>query len=55
MIDPLLQRTLEMREGLAGAPEFHVFANVVSAFLTSRALFARKADFEGNFVAGLEI
>jgi hypothetical protein len=31
VVDPLLQRTLEVREALATAPELQLFANVVPA------------------------
>jgi hypothetical protein len=31
VVDPLLQRTLEVREALAAAPELQLFANVVPA------------------------
>jgi hypothetical protein len=55
VINPLLQRALEMWKRLSRAPELHVFANVISAFFTSLTLFARDANFERYFVAWLEV
>lgn len=54
VVDPLLQRALEMRESLATASELHVFANVVAALGAAGTTPAWQADFESNFVAGLE-
>jgi hypothetical protein len=55
VIDPLLQRSLEMREALAAAPEAQLFANVVSPFCAAGTRAAWEADFEGDFVALLEV
>lgn len=54
MIHPFLQRPLEMRETLPTAPELDIFADVVASLLAAFALLAGEADFEGDFVAGLE-
>lgn len=55
MIHPLLQRALEMRETLPATPELDIFADVVAALFAALAGFAGQADFEGHFVAGLEV
>lgn len=55
MIHPLLQRALEMRETLPATPEFHIFADVVAPLFAALALLAGEADFEGDFVARLEV
>lgn len=54
MIYPLLECALEMRKRLARRPKLHVFADIVSAFLTTLALLARKAHFESDFVSGFQ-
>jgi hypothetical protein len=55
MINPLLQRSLEMRETLSTAPEPQLFADVVSPFCTAGTVPAWNADFEGDLVAFFEI
>jgi hypothetical protein len=55
VIDPLLQRSLEMGETLPAAPEAQLFANVVSPFCAAGTRAAWKADFEGDFVAVFEV
>jgi hypothetical protein len=52
MINPLLQRTLKMRETLCRRAEFHFFADVVAAFGAAVAGIAGDAYFEGYAVAG---
>lgn len=54
MVDPLLQRALEMREALARAAEAHLLADVVAALGAAVAFLAGEPDFEGDFVAWLE-
>jgi hypothetical protein len=55
VIDPLLQRPLEMRKALPTTPKPHLLANIIPPLLTPRALLARNADFECDFVTDLEI
>jgi hypothetical protein len=55
MVNPFLQRALEMRETLCGRAEFHVFADVVAAFGAAVAGIAGHAYFEGYAVAGGEV
>lgn len=54
VVDPLLQGTLKMREGLSGAAEVHTAADVIAAGETQLALLAGQADLEGDAVADLE-
>lgn len=54
VIDPLLQRTLEMREALAAAPELELFANVIPTLRATGTATAGQADFESNSIACLE-
>jgi len=51
MVDPILQRSLGMRECFCAASKLHFFADVVPPLLTSVALFARLPYFEGYFIS----
>jgi hypothetical protein len=51
VVDPLLQRTLEVWEALAAAPELQLFANVVATFRTAGTASARQANFESDFIS----
>ena len=55
MIDPILQRALEMRERFRGATESHRRADVVAAALAAGAGVAGHADFEGHAVSRLQL
>jgi hypothetical protein len=55
VIDPLLQRSLEMKKALAATSEPQLFANVVSPFLAAGTATVWKADLEGVFVACFEV
>lgn len=55
MIDSLLQCTLEMRETLCRASEFHLFADVVAAFFAAVAVVARNTYFQSDSVARSEV
>ena len=55
VINPLLQCPLEMRKTLAAASEPKFFADVVATLSAAGTRAARKADFEGDFVAFLEV
>lgn len=54
MVDPLLERPLEMRHALRTTPESHLLAEIVPPFSANRALAARNADFKRNSVANSE-
>ena len=54
MGDGLLESALGVGEGLGGAAEPHLAADVVAALEAERALAARLADLEGDLVADLE-
>lgn len=51
VVDPLLQRALEVWEALCAAPEAHFLAEVVPPFPADSALAARDADLEGYAIA----
>ena len=55
VIDPVLQRTLRMREALRTTPKSHGLANVVSPLLAPLALLARLTDFKRDFVTNIEV
>ena len=55
MINPLLQRTLEMRETFCRAAELHVFTDIVATLFAAVAGIARHAYFEGDAIARGEI
>jgi hypothetical protein len=55
MINPLLQRTLEMRKTLCRRAEFHILADVVAALFTTVTGIAGDADFQSYSVAGGEV
>jgi len=55
VVDPLLQRALEMRETLPTTPELHLLADIIPPFLTSCTLSARQAHLERDLVSGLEV
>ena len=54
MGDSLLEGALGVGEGLGGAAEPHLAADVVAALEAEGALAARLADLEGDLVADLE-
>lgn len=54
VVDPLLQRPLEVRKALCAAAEAHLLAEVVPPPATDGALPARHADLEGHAVAERE-
>lgn len=54
MVDPVLERTLEMRERLRRAAESHALADVIPALFTQVACLTRQANLERYAVADFE-
>lgn len=54
VVDPLLQRSLEVRKALGAAAEAHLLAEVIPAPPADAAVAARHADLEGHAVAEAE-
>lgn len=55
VIDPLLQRSLEMWEALCATPEAHLFAEIVSTLAANATLSTWHANFKGHAVAQREV
>jgi len=55
MINPLLQRTLEMGETFCRRAKLHVLADIVATLIAASAGIAGDADFEGDAVADGEV
>lgn len=55
MVYPLLQRALEVRDGLGRAAEAHASANVVTALAAVFAALAGQADLNGNAVPRTQV
>lgn len=55
VINPLLQRSLEMRETFCRTPKLHVLADIVASLFAAVAGIARHADFQGNAIADGEV
>jgi hypothetical protein len=54
VVNAVLERALEVREGLGRAAELHALANIVAALLAELTLLTGQADLERDAVADLE-
>lgn len=54
MVDTLLERALEVRDGFGTAPKSHSLAEIISTLAADAALTAGNANFKRNAVSNVE-